>query len=66
MAAILTDAGIGNPADAVYAQDNIEGIIFGGAGPMGGCVVGTVTATELEMDVRGYIKDGGCTALSGH
>ncbi len=66
VAAILTNAGIGNPADPVYAQDNIEGLLFGGAGPTGGCVIGVITETELQMDAVGYVMDGGCTALSGH
>jgi hypothetical protein len=63
---VLTDAGVGSGGDNVYAQDNIEGIIFGGTGPNGGCVLGTVSPTSIEMDIVGPIMDGGCTPAVGH
>lgn len=67
VAAILADAGVGQDRDTAHAYSNPEGdITFGGAGPLGGCVEGTVTDSELEMNVLGPIMDGGCTAAIGH
>jgi hypothetical protein len=43
-----------------------DDIMFGGAGPQGGCVEGTATETTLEMAVLGPIMDGGCTVAVGH
>ena len=51
--AILADAGIGNHVDALYVQEDADGFNFGGAGPTGGCVLGIVSDTELEMNAVG-------------
>lgn len=63
---VLAGAGVGNRYDTLYTWENDDGISFGGAGPTGGCVLGLINDTELEMNAVGYVMDGGCTALSGH
>ena len=62
VAAILDDNGV--TGSKVGMTDGV--VTFGGGGPLGGCVFGTASATEIDMSIKGVVMDGGCTALSGH
>lgn len=35
-------------------------VLFGAAGPKGGCLFGEVSGTTVSVEVGGYILDGGC------
>ena len=53
---VITDAGLPQPQLRSGAGD----VLFGVAGPEGGCVFGAVTPEEVTIEVGGNIMDGGC------
>jgi hypothetical protein len=53
---VITDAGLPQPQLRSGAGD----VLFGVAGPEGGCVFGAVTSEEVIIEVGGIIMDGGC------
>ncbi|MFB7249448.1 hypothetical protein [Microbacterium sp. NPDC056234] len=52
----IMDAGLPQPQLRAAADD----VLFGVAGPDGGCVFGAVTPEAVIVEVGGYIMDGGC------
>lgn len=52
----LSDAGLENP----QVRDDYGSILFGVAGPTGGCLFGEVSADVVSVEMGGYILDGGC------
>jgi len=52
----IMDAGLGRP----QIREDYGDILFGVAGPEGGCVFGAVTADAVSVEVGGNIMDGGC------
>lgn len=56
----ITDAELPLP----QVREDHGSVLFGVAGPEGGCVFGSVTADAVSVEVGGYIMDGGC--LTAH
>lgn len=52
----LADAG----ALAIQTRTGAGDVLFGAAGPTGGCVYGAVEAERVTVEVGGIIMDGGC------
>lgn len=54
--AALADAG----ATAIQTRTGAGDVLFGAAGPAGGCVYGALEAERVTVEVGGIIMDGGC------
>lgn len=54
--AALAEAG----ATAIQTRTGAGDVLFGAAGPVGGCVYGAVEAERVTVEVGGIIMDGGC------
>ncbi|WP_426186970.1 hypothetical protein [Microbacterium sp. TWP3-1-2b2] len=52
----IMDAGLERP----QIREDYGDVLFGVAGPEGGCVFGAVTADAVSVEVGGNIMDGGC------
>jgi hypothetical protein len=52
----MADAGLAEP----QLRDAAGDVLFGVAGPEGGCVFGALTAEAVTVEVGGNIMDGGC------
>jgi hypothetical protein len=56
VAQAISEAGPSDPQVRESAGD----VLFGVSAPEGGCVFGAVTAEAVQIEVGGYIMDGGC------
>ena len=52
----LAEAGLPHP----QVREDYGDVLFGVAGPEGGCLFGAVTAEAVSVEIGGYIMDGGC------
>lgn len=52
----ITDAGLEHP----QIREAYGDVLFGVAGPEGGCLFGAVTPEAVSVELGGYIMDGGC------
>ncbi|WP_422213499.1 hypothetical protein [Microbacterium sp.] len=56
VAQVISDAGLPHP----QVREDDGDVLFGVAGPEGGCLFGAVTPEAVSIELGGYIMDGGC------